>query len=312
VTRERAPKGAPAAAANDSDERTAVVRDKFAMVPESLISGRIAGAGRHQASLVYLYAYLDLHQGENGRRARNLTRIAEALGYQARTVSSWVTDLERARLVEVVREGQQAIEVSAVHNPARDRRNDGAAVEVGTRAQPIKAGTRATHRARRGARPLPPVARSSREVASDLSREERARSSREERAQSRAKNARTERSLSREERAPAQVYEGLNRSVVRSPREYSGGARDDQHSAGFVVEDVDLLEAPFERVAGDKNRVHDHVDADDVEAPIGEVEGGDARDDLTRGLGGDRCTICLGAAEWFTDDGEPRCMEHTR
>jgi hypothetical protein len=226
--------GHSAATANsDSDERTVLRRDKFAMVPESLITGEIAGAGRHQAGLVLAYAYLDLRQGD-GKPAHNLTRMAEALGYQERTVAGWVDDLERAGLVAVVREGKRAVEVRVVHNPARGRQSAAAAVEVGTRSAPIKAGTRATHRGRRGTRPYPAEAatdaRSSRDGTAALTREERASPTREERATDARRTRVEEPALPREERASAQVYKGLGvGSVEGLPREYS---RDGAASSG--------------------------------------------------------------------------------
>ncbi len=217
MTRGGAPEGAPADGADQSDLHStrAVRRDKFAMVPESLIVGSLPGVNRTHAGCVLLFARLDLEQGPRGNPARNLTRLAESLGVQPRTISRWAQPLAEAGLVKIEQEGSEAATIRILSNPARERTDD-TPLEPADRRVPPKAGTRSGHRGRRGAGRTLPAARSSRELAADtatrttragdtaLAREERTRTARRTRAPVDA--------LPREERAAASVSEGVSRS----------------------------------------------------------------------------------------------------
>ncbi len=165
------------------------------MVPASLFYAKLPGVNRTQPGCVYLYCYLDLHQGKDGFPARNITTIAEVLGVQTRTVKGWLESLEAAGLVEVVRKGTKAAVVRVLHNPARDglevhrcrrstarsRRRQGRVVPI------VVAGARTgSTREERAKSMTPPRAKNARHLA---------RRTRERTTQCRAKNARHPRSL---------------------------------------------------------------------------------------------------------------------
>lgn len=218
MTQGSAPEGAPAdglANRSAADSTREVRRDKFAMVPESLIVGSLPGVDRNHAGCVLLFARLDLEQGPRGNPARNLTRLAESLGVQPRTVSGWARSLADAGLVEIEQEGSAAATIRVLFNPARERTDD-TPLEPADRRAPPKAGTRSGHRGRRGSVRTLPAARSSRRAetgtAARTTRASNADSSREEREQSTRTTRAPDDALPREQRAPAPVYEGVSRS----------------------------------------------------------------------------------------------------
>jgi hypothetical protein len=78
-----------------------------------------------------LYNYLDLRQGTRGRFARGDQAIADALGWQARTVRSHAEHLAGAGWIRIHKQptesgAHKATEYEVVHNPARKRTNTNA------------------------------------------------------------------------------------------------------------------------------------------------------------------------------------------
>ncbi len=106
-------------------------RDRFAMIPESLITGLLPAAdSRVRASALHLYAYLDLRQGKDGRPVRGFRYVARAIGLQERTVAKVAKALAEAGVIELtLSEGSKSAEMRVVHNPARERFGHG--VDVG-------------------------------------------------------------------------------------------------------------------------------------------------------------------------------------
>ncbi len=107
-------------------------RERFAMLPESVITGElIPGITTQRRLMAFLvYSYVDLKQGDDGWPVRSLRHIAKEIGVQERTVKEAVRTLEEAGLVEVVRSGppHKSTVVEIVHNPARGRRSPNAKV----------------------------------------------------------------------------------------------------------------------------------------------------------------------------------------
>ncbi len=175
-------------------------RERFAMVPESVILGELPDVNRTHHGSVALFALLELQQGTSGRPARNLTRLAEALGVQPRTIRTWVKPLVDAGYVEFEQDGFEAATLRIICNPAHEDA-DCTRPQI-DRHSPPKQGTRTGHRGRRGKkRKLPTAARTSRASTPADDREERGQEARTSPAPYRA--------LQREERAPVQVSKGL-------------------------------------------------------------------------------------------------------
>lgn len=124
---------------------TAPRRDRYAMVPESLIY-------QLEADCLQLYSYLDLVQGTDGYSARNYSTIAEALGWQPRTVQRHAKHLEGLGVVRIEREPGCAAVLHVLHNPARGRLGPDASLDPIDRKTPPRAGTRAGHRTGRQSR----------------------------------------------------------------------------------------------------------------------------------------------------------------
>ena len=75
-----------------------------------------------------LFSYLDLRQGARGRFARGDQAIADALGWQARTVRAHALHLAGAGWIRVHKHvtetgAHKATEYEVIHNPARKRSN---------------------------------------------------------------------------------------------------------------------------------------------------------------------------------------------
>jgi hypothetical protein len=83
------------------------------------------------ARCAQLFSYLDLRQGKNGRFARGDQAIADALGWQARTVRVHALHLAGAGWIHPHKHltetgAHKATEYEVIHNPARSRSNENA------------------------------------------------------------------------------------------------------------------------------------------------------------------------------------------
>lgn len=140
---------------------TARQREKYAMVPTSLILGQIVPNGKSEshAMALHLYTYLDLRQGERGEPVRGFRRAAKALGWQERSVSRYAHLLASAGLITIDQAQGRAASTQAimtvVHNPARERHNAECDVEAVDAKAPPKAGSRYRH----GPQPAPSMTR---------------------------------------------------------------------------------------------------------------------------------------------------------
>jgi hypothetical protein len=104
-------------------------RDRFAMAPESLITGLLPEAdSRTRATAFMVYAYLDLRQGEKGRPVQGFRNVARKIGFQERTVAAAARALANAGLIELSESGSNATVMRVLHNPARGRVNENAEV----------------------------------------------------------------------------------------------------------------------------------------------------------------------------------------
>ena len=83
------------------------------------------------ARCAQLFSYLDLRQGKNGRFARGDQAIADALGWQARTVRIHALHLAGGGWIRPHKHltetgAHKATEYEVIHNPARSRSNENA------------------------------------------------------------------------------------------------------------------------------------------------------------------------------------------
>lgn len=101
-------------------------RGWFAMIPESLICGRIEGLSTagHAAAL-HLYCYLDLKSNNSTWPVKGFRNASRDLGWQPKTVKKYATILADAGLIDVQQNGKHKAEMRVVHNPARRRWNPG-------------------------------------------------------------------------------------------------------------------------------------------------------------------------------------------
>ncbi len=90
-------------------------RDEFSIMPESVICSGL------DSDCVRIYAYIDLVNGQSGRRAKaaGYQVVGDAIGMQARTVSVHVDHLRACGLVEVTEDGMKRVALRVRHNPGR-------------------------------------------------------------------------------------------------------------------------------------------------------------------------------------------------
>ena len=103
--------------------------EKWAKIPESLITSDLGSKLTKVALLLYIY--LDLRQGASGYPVRGFRHVAQKLGVQTRAVSKAAHLLAELGLIHL--DLTQPVSTSAVmtviHNPARGRVND--AITIG-------------------------------------------------------------------------------------------------------------------------------------------------------------------------------------
>ena len=118
-----------------------VERDRFAMVPKSVIVGLLPHEKTPaRATALMVYNYLDLRQGDHGRPAKGYRKIGRELGLKAETVRHAAERLASEGLISISDQGQSRVILEVVHNPARGRVNP--AVKLGP--PPLRSGHEST------------------------------------------------------------------------------------------------------------------------------------------------------------------------
>ena len=100
-------------------------RDRFAMIPESLIVGElIPGASTQlRTTMLLVYCYLDLRQGERGWPVKGYRAVGKEIGLQERTVAKAAEALAKAGWIELTKTSPNGgVAMKVIHNPARSGR----------------------------------------------------------------------------------------------------------------------------------------------------------------------------------------------
>jgi hypothetical protein len=118
-------------------------REQFAMVPSSVILGRLVRNANPRTQTtsdalgMKLYAFVDLQPGRTWRRGYR--DAAKELGWQERTVSTTARRLAEAGLIAIEeRGGHESTVLRIAHNPARDPQIINPKVDVSERS--VRAG----------------------------------------------------------------------------------------------------------------------------------------------------------------------------
>lgn len=123
-------------------------REPYAMVPRSLILGRIIPEDEqgNDAMAVHLYCFLDWRQGVGDQPVRGYRHASKALGWDNHTVATYARLLARVGLIDLDEGNRRAAVMTVIHNGARRRLNPDCSLDaVEDPRHPPKAGTRASH-----------------------------------------------------------------------------------------------------------------------------------------------------------------------
>ena len=100
-------------------------RDKFAMIPESLIVGELIPdvSTQLRTTMLLVYCYLDLRQGERGWAVKGYRAVGKEIGLQERTVAKAAETLAKAGWIELTKTSPNGgVTMKVIHNPARPGR----------------------------------------------------------------------------------------------------------------------------------------------------------------------------------------------